>query len=140
MIFAVLRPSILGALQLGVVLGLFSPQELVDKIQGLQRVVEKAFDRAVQEPKISSREALVSSNSSPLVTVASITSTSSGLNGSRKNGQENIVVRSPWDTTGQKKGPGTGEVMRKLMTRVYDEILTQDKDTVYVGEDVEHGG
>ena len=36
-----------------------------------------------------------------------------------------------------KKKPDT---MRKSMTRLYDEILHQDIDVVYIGEDVEHGG
>jgi hypothetical protein len=32
------------------------------------------------------------------------------------------------------------DVMRKHMTRVFDELLGQYKEAVYVGEDVEHGG
>ena len=30
--------------------------------------------------------------------------------------------------------------MRKLMTRVFDEVLGVHRDVVYIGEDVEHGG
>jgi hypothetical protein len=32
------------------------------------------------------------------------------------------------------------EVMRKQMTRVFDEILGESKKVVYIGEDVQHGG
>ena len=30
--------------------------------------------------------------------------------------------------------------MRKNMTKLYDEILSMNIDTVYIGEDIEHGG
>ena len=30
--------------------------------------------------------------------------------------------------------------MRKNMTRLFDEILSNNSDTVYIGEDVQHGG
>lgn len=30
--------------------------------------------------------------------------------------------------------------MRKQMTRVFDEILGEDQNAVYIGEDVQHGG
>ncbi len=30
--------------------------------------------------------------------------------------------------------------MRKHMTRVYDEILANQHESIYIGEDVEHGG
>jgi hypothetical protein len=32
------------------------------------------------------------------------------------------------------------EVMRKLMTKIYDELMMKYKDVIYIGEDVEHGG
>ena len=42
--------------------------------------------------------------------------------------------------TGNAKAKAKKEVMRKHMTRAYDELLTNTKDCVYLGEDVRHGG
>lgn len=39
-----------------------------------------------------------------------------------------------------KSHMGIPEGMRKHMTKVYDEILTDYPNAVYIGEDVRHGG
>lgn len=50
----------------------------------------------------------------------------------------NLAQRTPEKTKAQ---PGSKpEVMRKHMTRVLEESLTNDSSVVYLGEDVEHGG
>ena len=123
---------IVDALHLAVQLGIYSSQQLVEMIRHFQHVIENSFDEAVEEPKITSRDDLIASNSRPLVKT-------------HRDGKVLITVRYPWDTTLSPTSAGTGtaerpEVMRKHMTRVYDEILTREKDTVYIGEDVEHGG
>lgn len=47
--------------------GLIGAEELLERFDWIQGHVERAFDKAVGEPKVSSREALESSNSAPLV-------------------------------------------------------------------------
>ena len=47
------------------------------------------------------------------------------------------------ECAGADHGPGGRKernVMRKWMTRVFDEALSQHPELVYLGEDVEHGG
>lgn len=70
------------------------------------------------EPKISTREELVETNSAPLVPMA------------RK-------VHTPSPAKTKKKDL---QVMRKHMTQVIDETLTKHPNCVYLGEDVVHGG
>ena len=74
-----------------------------------------AFVEASAEDKISSREALLARNAQPLVPV-------------------------PKAPGGVKQGKKVKNVMRKNMNLLFDELLTDNKDCVYVGEDVEHGG
>merc|ERR1719512_480122 len=44
------------------------------------------------------------------------------------------------DVTSTTPGGKKKDVMRKHMTRVISETLTAHPSTVYIGEDVEHGG
>jgi hypothetical protein len=46
--------------------GLITAEQLLERFDVIQGDVERAFDAAVREPKVTSREALVSSNSAPL--------------------------------------------------------------------------
>lgn len=78
---------------------------------------EASFDAAALEPKIDTREMVLDRLSQPLT--------------SYKASAQSCHLDHA------KKG---SEVMRKHMTRVLDETLEQSKDTVYIGEDVEHGG
>lgn len=39
-----------------------------------------------------------------------------------------------------KKVTATCDVMRKHMNRVFDEALVANKNMMYIGEDVQHGG
>lgn len=96
-------------------LGVYQAKEVEDMFASLQDQVTNAFDLAVEEPKISSREALIASNSLPIYT-------------------------RPKAAKAAAKDSGRPEVMRKQMTRVFDEILDADRRVVYLGEDVRHGG
>ena len=106
----------------------------------------------MQEQKINSREFLIKSNSAPLVykkrekvilthslddknKISKEESNKKKENidkGSGENNEKHIV-----EVNNEKNKPDT---MRKNMTKLYDEILSMNIDTVYVGEDIEHGG
>eukprot|EP00981_Chlorochromonas_danica_P010016 scaffold2924_cov165-Ochromonas_danica.AAC.3 len=111
-------------------LGLYQPQEIDEIFHTLQEEVEKAFDQAVEEPKVSSRESLVASTSGPLYSLGG-----ASLKMTRHLGEEKEEEKIEGKTK-----LGEREVMRKLMTRFYDEALDSNKRVVYIGEDVRHGG
>jgi 2-oxoisovalerate dehydrogenase E1 component len=114
---------------------LFSQDELMDKFQRIQSAVEDAFQVAVNEPKITDVEALVASNSQPLTY-----SVSSWINKNESSGLKHSSV-APSSVPGNSSKPATvPDAMRKHMNRVYDEILKNQPDTIYIGEDVTHGG
>jgi pyruvate/2-oxoglutarate/acetoin dehydrogenase E1 component len=50
----------------------------------------------------------------------------------------NVYILASSTTPSASTGPR--EVMRKHMTRVYDELMSKYKDIIYIGEDVRHGG
>eukprot|EP00943_MAST-04B_sp_MAST-4B-sp1_P008904 g8904.t1 len=81
-------------------------------------IVESSFQEASLEPKVNSRKDLVNRNSAILAKVP------------KKRGRKKSDVDD-----GEKF-----QVMRKHMTRLYDELLTNAEDIVYIGEDVQHGG
>lgn len=87
--------------------------ELLHMYDDLWARTRAAFARAVLEPKITTREELVSTNSAPLVPVPSVPT---------------------------KDKAGRPQLMRKHMTQVIDETLATHKQAVYLGEDVVHGG
>ena len=81
--------------------------------------VRSAYCEASLEPKVSSRKEQLERVSAPL---APVPASPNALSSS-----ENAKVKK--------------EVMRKHMTRAYDELLGDDgKKCVYLGEDVRHGG
>ena len=94
--------------------GALSLSQLETRFAELKDVVERAFDRASEEPKITSRDEIVKRVSQP---IRAVTSSSS-------NDED-------------EKPP---EVMRKHMTRLMHEVMEQTNDVVYLGEDVRHGG
>lgn len=94
---------------------LFSETEFESKVRQMMQIVENAFDIAVEEEKITSREALIVSNSKPLIGAVDI-------------------------TLHRTLTPTRGESMRKHMTSAYDELLKNNNECIYIGEDVEHGG
>lgn len=119
------RDALSDAFSVALQLGVVTEEELASTFASLQTTVEQVFDQAVEEPKITSREALVASNSQPLAV----------------NTAPAVTVTKTLKTPGGSASPeGRAEPMRKHMTRVFDEILEKDKSVVYLGEDVEHGG
>ena len=112
-----------------VALDLVTWPELHDMYSELDAQVGAAFDAAVLEPKLTNREDMIARNSAPMApTPAAV-----------------APVETPTDdettaTKKKKKKKKKPEVMRKLMTRVVAETLETKPASVYVGEDVRHGG
>lgn len=125
--------SLLAACRDAVALGVVSAAELRTEAENLTDLIEKSFDTCVNEPKITDNATLVQSNSRPLIPSPG---PASGAPAGRS--------LSPAPVEGSAKGTSKRaerlESMRKQMTRVFDEILGSQTDTVYIGEDVEHGG
>ena len=98
-------------------------------------VVQDCFAEAAAEPKLVSREELVARNSAPVAASVVSSSTSSST--------ASISSTPSGDGARKKNKP---MVMRKNMTRLLEEVLSGEadsspqKDVVYIGEDVEHGG
>ena len=133
-------------------IGLLTPDYLLSRFDDIQKEVEIAFDQSVEEQKINSKEYLIKSNSAPLVfekrKKVVLTHSLSDTNmisqeemkgNEEKSDRNNLknIEKNVLPTNNEKNKPDT---MRKNMTKVYDEILSRNIDTVYVGEDVEHGG
>ena len=104
-----------GACAQAVASGIATYPELAAELRDIMARSRSAFIEASAEDKISSREALLARNAQPLVSV-------------------------PKAPGGVKTGKKIKNVMRKNMNLLFDELLTDNKDAVYVGEDVEHGG
>eukprot|EP01061_Rhynchopus_euleeides_P020168 TRINITY_DN32905_c0_g1_i1.p1 TRINITY_DN32905_c0_g1~~TRINITY_DN32905_c0_g1_i1.p1 ORF type:complete len:771 (+),score=312.17 TRINITY_DN32905_c0_g1_i1:36-2315(+) len=85
----------------------------------------KAFDEAVNEPKVTERSVVQATTSQPLW---------------EPEEPPARLARLPPNEANGDHAPKDLHVMRKHMTRVFDEILAEQSDVVYVGEDVEHGG
>jgi pyruvate/2-oxoglutarate/acetoin dehydrogenase E1 component len=86
--------------------------------------VRDAFDVAVEEPKITSRNEMLERVSQPTVLVPHLPRVKlAGLQPQLSNDKRD-----------------KREVMRKHMTRVIAEVMEKDPKVVYIGEDVEHGG
>mmetsp|Transcript_9392 Transcript_9392/g.20376 ORF Transcript_9392/g.20376 Transcript_9392/m.20376 type:complete len:816 (+) Transcript_9392:174-2621(+) len=95
--------------------------ELLSKMNRIEEMIETAFDQATQEPKVSSRETLISFNSQPEVYKTEVQKQISSL-------------PAPPAT------PKSPQLMRQCMTLALDEQLSMRKNLVYIGEDVQHGG
>jgi len=104
------------ALELGLV---ESPRELLEWWDDLEKLIETSFEKASSEPKITTREQVMEKTMPPL---ADISTPLPGL--------ENAP-------TIRRNKP---QPMRNQMNNVFREALTVDPVTVYVGEDVRHGG
>jgi 2-oxoisovalerate dehydrogenase E1 component len=102
------------------VFGFTSYMELSDRFEELQQKTEHAFEQAIQEPKVTLGD-MMDRVSVPL------TALPSRHCNSIDSAESNNNVEKP-------------QVMRKHMTRVIEEALKEDPSTVYLGEDVRHGG
>ena len=98
--------------------GAMTLPELETRFLELKDIVEHAFDKASEEPKITSRDDIVKRVSQPPVRQSSSSNT------------EFVAVENG----------GKPEVMRKHMTRLLHEVMDTTSDVVYLGEDVRHGG
>eukprot|EP00040_Diaphanoeca_grandis_P034178 m.210690 g.210690 ORF g.210690 m.210690 type:complete len:804 (-) comp33088_c0_seq1:655-3066(-) len=103
-----------GACAQAVEAGFTTYAELDDLVSRLQTLTRSAFIKAAAEPKLVSREELLERTSRPLES----------------------TINAPL----HQKSTGRKHVMRKNMNMVMDEILSDNPRTVYIGEDVEHGG
>jgi hypothetical protein len=90
-----------------------SYEDMLKLFDDITKQTEQAFNIAVNEPKLTSRDELLRSNSAPLLPISP--KTSANVNGKSDN-------------------------MRKHMTNAYTELLDQWPTAVYIGEDVRHGG
>ena len=117
-----------GAMAEAVDAGLLSYEEMLARVEKMEEKVVSAFECAAEEPKLTSRDMLVMSNSAPLQ--------------SKPQGVESTAAQTLERAQAEGKGyGGDAVVMRKLMTGVLGEILShEDGKGVYIGEDVEHGG
>lgn len=108
--------ALLGACALAVSTGRVSAGHLAERFAHIVELTEQSFQSACAEPGLTSRHELVASNSPALVSAVS------------------------WATAPAPPSTGAKQVMRKHMTRVYDEVLDRYPQAVYIGEDVQHGG
>ena len=105
---------------------LFSSKQILKLFKSIHEQIDISFDDAVNEPKNDNRQTLINRLSQPLIKVKA-----------QHNDQFSNIHSIDLYKDIATKG---GEVMRKHMTSVIDEILHKYKNLVYIGEDVEHGG
>ena len=143
--------------------GLMTYKEQQALLTQLWEETKTAFNLASAEPKISSREALAERISIPLAPVPAhyhpeqpvetsekLVGYSSGPVLSDRSAFHNVQTRVgeqlgtplafPADHEVNNGAGVTRDVMRKHMTRVYDELMQAYPQAVYIGEDVMHGG
>ena len=110
--------------------GFFTYAELHDLYMDTWEECKRAFDVAVNEPKVTERAVVQRTTSQPMwknpTSIGTIEAASS--------------VREPPNARNSEFKAKDKKVMRQHMTRVFDELLTENPDVVYLGEDVEHGG
>lgn len=134
------------------------------EFQSIQAATERAFYAAANEPKILERQPLLDSVSAPEMrgargdgTAGATTTTHTGTGSTTADGGA-VDCLADWSYSNRrerKAGKGSGptattaksapaEVMRKLMTAVFDEALgghsPAGAHAIYLGEDVRHGG
>lgn len=108
--------------------GVYTVPEIVDRFAVLQKSVEQAFEKASLEPKLTSREELVTRVAAPLSQMPKASLHAQETPGS-------FVSTATYGVTG-----ASAQVMRKHMLKVFDELLEENRNLVYIGEDVRHGG
>ena len=120
--------------KLAVESGAISWSEILAEFENTANTVEKAFDAAANEPKITSREDLIQSNSASIVSAPVAAGQVPKLFDYSNHREQHA----------HGKGKVVAEVMRKHMTALFDEALSGQSPAgdhvVYLGEDVRHGG
>lgn len=110
--------------------GLYSSLEEIAKVyQELWKNCRTQFTKAAIEPKVSNRQQMVERVSQPLADVKA-----------RATVKKGVEERDMLDEVRSKKDTKGLNIMRKHMTRVIDELMDKNKNLVYLGEDVVHGG
>jgi hypothetical protein len=132
--------NVLSAIQLAHAAGIVTKESMIERYEYLWKCTEEAFDEAVNEPKITDRETLKSTNSAAIVPLEKEP-------GTRYSG---LGVKKLDPTLVKSKQEGPLDNMRKHMTRFFNEALSGGDDrasylppktsVVYLGEDVRHGG
>jgi pyruvate/2-oxoglutarate/acetoin dehydrogenase E1 component/TPP-dependent pyruvate/acetoin dehydrogenase alpha subunit len=98
--------------------------ELEDRLEEILTWTEEAFCTAVAEPKVT-LEDMIDQVAAPLVPIP------------RQPPSTNVTHQTRITSLNPKEKP---QVMRKHMTSVVEEVLTNNPKVVYLGEDVDHGG
>lgn len=117
------RNALAGFCARAVAEGVTTYENLTARFADISSMVAASFDKASLEPKIAGSEACMRFNSQPLTPKNAVVSS--------------IAKRDSKPTTDKGKAP---QVMRRSMTRVLDELMSDIPELVYIGEDVEHGG
>jgi 2-oxoisovalerate dehydrogenase E1 component len=120
------RDPLSDAFSLCIRSGIYTEEEFQTYFDYQKDIVQKAFDIADQEPKNSSRDYLLQSTTAPLAESSVPLRSSPGI--------------KSFPANNKNQGAERPEVMRKHMTRVFDELLGKYTNLVYIGEDVQHGG
>lgn len=104
-------------------------EEVYHRFHEIGMMVQRSFDKAAEEPKISTREEMIEQVSQPMVQIPRLN-------------QELLTSLNELERTESivRNETPKRDVMRKHMTRVVSEALTNNPRVVYIGEDVEHGG
>ena len=119
--------ALLTACEAAVALNILTFDELLTLFQQLQSNVECAFDKAVNEGKITDVSLLESQNSAAMYVNMNSTNAISSAHNTRSLNPIRPITHHTSDSKDSK------EAMRKHMTRVYDEILSNNADVVYIG-------
>jgi len=116
---------IAGACQQAVQEGVTTYEKLHGRYTEIMAQAVEAFETAAAEPKNTSRDYLISTNSAALTPVSEDAGPASDF----------LQQASKRAKLGNK-----GDVMRKIMNVTIDEALHGDPGVVYIGEDVGYGG
>jgi 2-oxoisovalerate dehydrogenase E1 component len=102
--------------------------EAYDRFLEIGEMVKRSFNTAAEEPKITTREEMIEQTSQPMVQVPPLN-------------PELLRSFNPEEPdSAEKSRRPKRDVMRKHMTRVVAETMANNDKTIYIGEDVEHGG
>ena len=142
--------NIFPALQVANAAGVMSAQEILEKYKHIWHRVEVAFDKAVNEPKITDRGAVIATNCADAPRdVKSVLKTNYGGAFEAAEHYSGVGIKKLDKPQLKSKKKGYLDNMRKHMTRFFDEVLTGGEEcpylcpetsVVYLGEDVRHGG
>eukprot|EP00051_Salpingoeca_urceolata_P001437 m.41009 g.41009 ORF g.41009 m.41009 type:complete len:889 (+) comp11422_c0_seq2:841-3507(+) len=130
------RNPLLGACAQAVETGVTTYDELQELTNDITNWTRQAFQDAACEPKNNDRQVMLQRVAAAEVEVARADGKGTTAKG-RVLDAPKAFDGSP-AVAGKKRENPT--IMRKHMNRVLDELLTDNQDLVYIGEDVTHGG